>query len=100
MSTVLIEFSPTGGTRKAAHVIAEAWGDTVETIDLTNPREDFSTCKIAPDDKVIIAMPAFEGTAPQVALERLKQIRGNGAACTLLCAYGNRAFEHALVDIR
>lgn len=49
---------------------------------------------------VIIAMPAFEGTAPQAALEWLGQIRGNGAACTLLCVYGNRAFEHTLVDIR
>lgn len=100
MSTVIIEFSPTGGTRKAAHVIADARGDAVETTDLTNPREDFSTCKIAPDDKAIIAMPAFGGTAPQVALDRLGQVRANGAACTLLCAYGSRAFEHTLVDIR
>lgn len=99
MGTVIIEFSPTGGTRKAARIVAEAWGGNATTIDLTNPKRDFSSCEIAADDKVIIAMPAFEGTAPQVALDRLGQIRGNGAECTLLCAYGNRAFEHALIDM-
>ena len=99
MGVVIIDFSPTGNTRKVACAIADAWGGAGKTIDLTNPRTDFSTCEIAADDTVIISMPAFEGTAPKVALDRLGQIRGNGAKCILVCVYGNRAFEHTLVDM-
>lgn len=99
MGTVIIEFSPTGGTDKVAQVIAQAWGGTGRVVDLTDPKTDFSACEVAPGDRVIIAMPVFGGTAPRVALERLGKIRGNGAACALVAVYGNRAFEHALADM-
>lgn len=48
---------------------------------------------------VLIAMPSFGGRAPVVALERLKKIDGNGARCTLVCVYGNRAYEDTLVEM-
>ncbi len=32
-------------------------------------------------------------------MERLKQIAGNGAKCTLVCVYGNRAYEDTLVEM-
>ena len=44
-------------------------------------------------------MPSFGGRAPAVAIERLKQIAGNGAKCTLVCVYGNRAYEDTLVEM-
>lgn len=47
----------------------------------------------------MIAMPSFGGRAPAVAIERLKQIQGNGAKCTLVCVYGNRAYEDTLVEM-
>ena len=47
----------------------------------------------------MIAMPSFGGRAPTVAIERLKQIPGNGAKCTLVCVYGNRAYEDTLVEM-
>ena len=44
-------------------------------------------------------MPYFGGRAPAVALQRLKKIAGNGAKCTLVCVYGNRAYEDTLVEM-
>lgn len=44
-------------------------------------------------------MPSFGGRAPAVAIERLKRIAGNGARCTLVCVYGNRAYEDTLVEM-
>ena len=44
-------------------------------------------------------MPSFGGRAPAVAIERLEQIKGNGAKCTLVCVYGNRAYEDTLVEM-
>ena len=34
-----------------------------------------------------------------MAIERLKNIAGNGAKCTLVCVYGNRAYEDTLVEM-
>ena len=48
---------------------------------------------------VFVAMPSFGGRAPAVAIERLKRIAGNGARCTLVCVYGNRAYEDTLVEM-
>lgn len=100
MSTVIIEFSPTGGTEKVARIIADEWGRETTTIDLADSGNDFSASKINESDRVVIALPVYGGSVPQVALDRLAQIKGSGAACVLLCVYGNRAFEHALADMQ
>lgn len=99
MNTVEIIFSPTGGTEKVAHIISGCWGGEVEQIDLSDAKADFSKCSIDSADMVLIAMPSFGGRAPAVAIERLKQIQGNGAKCTLVCVYGNRAYEDTLVEM-
>lgn len=99
MRTVEIVFSPTGGTEKVAHIIASRWNSPVELIDLSNPKTDFSQYAINPEDQVLVAMPSFGGRAPAVAIERLKRIKGNGAKCTLVCVYGNRAYEDTLVEM-
>ncbi len=99
MRTVEIIFSPTGGTEKVAHIISRRWSDHTETIDLSDPKTDFAKCEIQKEDMVLIAMPSFGGRAPAVAIERLKQITGNGANCTLVCVYGNRAYEDTLAEM-
>lgn len=99
MNVVEIIFSPTGGTEKAAHIIGGHWSKDTVRIDLCDKKIDFSKCNIAKDDMVLIAMPSFGGRAPAVAIERLEQIKGNGAKCTLVCVYGNRAYEDTLVEM-
>ena len=99
MSIVKIVFSPTGGTEKVADIIAKRWGETLTKVDLSDAKTDFTKCEIAEQDMVLIAMPSFGGRAPAVAIERLKKIAGNGAKCTLVCVYGNRAYEDTLVEM-
>ena len=99
MNTVEIIFSPTGGTEKVANIISSCWSERVTKIDLSEAKTDFSKCTIDKDDQVLIAMPSFGGRAPSVAIDRLKQISGNGAKCTLVCVYGNRAYEDTLVEM-
>ena len=99
MNIVEIIFSPTGGTAKAAHLSSSHWGETTVKIDLSDAGTDFSQCVLNEEDQVLIAMPSFGGRAPAVAIERLKQIVGNGAKCTLVCVYGNRAYEDTLVEM-
>ena len=99
MNTVEIIFSPTGGTEKVAHIISRQWSESTIKIDLSDPKAGFSECAIGKEDRVLIAMPSFGGRAPAVAIERLKKIAGNGAKCTLVCVYGNRAYEDTLVEM-
>ena len=99
MNTVEIIFSPTGGTEKVAHILGGYGNDNTVSIDLSDARTDFTRCVIDKDDQVLIAMPSFGGRAPAVAIERLKKIAGNGAKCTLVCVYGNRAYEDTLVEM-
>ena len=90
MNVVEIVFSPTGGTEKVAHIIGKHWSENPAKIDLSDAKTNFNKCGITEQDMVLIAMPSFGGRAPAVAIERLKQIAGNGAKCTLVCVYGNR----------
>ena len=99
MKTVEIIFSPTGGTEKVARILTSRWELDTVTIDLSDAKADFSQCVIEKEDRVLIAMPSFGGRAPAVAIQRLMQIAGNGAKCTLVCVYGNRAYEDTLVEM-
>ncbi|MDY3846490.1 MAG: 4Fe-4S binding protein [Eubacteriales bacterium] len=99
MKTVEIIFSPTGGTEKVAGIISRQWSESTTKIDLSDFKTDFSGCAIGKEDQVLIAMPSFGGRAPAVAIERLRKIAGNGAKCTLVCVYGNRAYEDTLAEM-
>lgn len=99
MNTVEIIFSPTGGTGKVARIISRQWSESPAIIDLCDVNTDFTKCEITKDDMVLVAVPSFGGQAPAAAIERLKKIAGNGARCTLVCVYGNRAYEDTLAEM-
>lgn len=99
MNVIEIVFSPTGGTEKVADIICRQWSNNTIKIDLSDPKTDFSKCGIQKEDIVLIAMPSFGGRAPAVAMERLRKIKGNNAKCTIVCVYGNRAYEDTLIEM-
>ena len=89
-------FSPTGGTRKAGRILAEAMGGNVSEIDLgkRQPAELPGAAEAA-----VIAMPVFGGRLPTLAAEKLKALRGNGQKTVSVVVYGNRAYEDALAEL-
>lgn len=93
-----IIFSPTGGTEKVATAITKNWCQA-ETIDLSVPNFNATNISFDGDSLILIAMPSFGGVAPQLALDRLSEIKGNGALCALAAVYGNRAYENTLVQM-
>ena len=97
--TVQIVFSPTGGTQKAADMLAEGLDKPVEKVNLSSASEDFSSVKLKEEDVAIIAVPSFGGRVPALAAERLAGIDGDGARCILMCVYGNRAYEDTLIEL-
>ncbi|MDD6881276.1 MAG: 4Fe-4S binding protein [Firmicutes bacterium] len=98
MKKYQIIFSPTGGTEKVANAITQKWAQ-VDTIDLSIPDIDLADISFESDSLVLIAMPSFGGLAPQLALDRLSMLSGNGALCVIAAVYGNRAYEDTLVQM-
>lgn len=99
MNQYLLHFSPTGGTRTCAGLLADCWPDPWQEIDLTDVSRDFSALSFAQDDLVLVAVPSYGGRVPGPAVERLAKIQGGGARAILLCVYGNRAFEDTLIEL-
>ena len=93
-----IVFSPTGGTERVSKAITQNWS-LVETIDLSAPDTKFADICFESDSLSVIAMPSFGGVAPQLALNRLAMLKGNGAKCVIAAVYGNRAYEDTLVQM-
>ena len=82
-----------------SRIIGERLSEEIISIDLCDAGKDLSRYVIPEDAFVLIGMPSYGGRVPQVAIERLKQISGNGARCLLVCVYGNRAYEDTLVEM-
>ncbi len=93
-------FSPTGGTKKVADILAEELCHEVEFIDLTDSSTIFCDVAITSDDIAIVAVPSYGGRVPEVAIKRIMQLHGHGAKTILVCAYGNRAYEDTLVELQ
>lgn len=94
----LITFSPTGTSKRVGEAIARGMGvQTVTEIDLT--RETGGAREISPRALAIIAVPVYGGHVPPLALERMREIRADGAPAVVVVVYGNRAYEKALMEL-
>ena len=69
-------------------------------IDLSDNRTDFHGIALTSEDVAVIAVPSYSGRVPVPAVERIMQIRGNGAKAILVCVYGNRAYEDTLIELQ
>lgn len=94
--TVVMAFSPTGGTAHAARLLAAGMGWPVEMLDVTAVPAQRA---FAPDTLVVLAAPVYGGRIPAAALQRLQTCQGGGAPAVLAAVYGNREFEDALLEL-
>ena len=97
MAYYLITFSPTGGTKRTAGILASAIANRWEPVNLLYPTADIH---LNPGDICLIAVPSFGGRIPTTSAERLRKIHANGARAILVCVYGNRAYEDTLSELQ
>lgn len=97
MSSYSIHFSPTGGTKKIAALLAEPLFGTCQEIDLCR---EVSPLALEEQDLCLVAVPSYGGRVPAAAIERLRKLNGHGAKAVLVCVYGNRAWEDTLTELQ
>lgn len=96
MGNYLICFSPTGGTKAAGEILCKEFGE-FEMIDLS--QQNFAERSFHADDCCVMAVPAFGGRVPAVALERLSKLQGSGALAVSVAVFGERAIDDTLLEL-
>ena len=94
---IIAHFSPTGGTRKVADAIAAGINTPVVEMDLT--RAD-ATATLDENDALMAVLPVYAGRVPQISLERLSALKGNGQKAVAVVVYGNREYDDALLETK
>lgn len=97
MANYKFTFSPTGGTRRVADILAEGIGGNFSEVNLCYFTPQIN---LTADDLCLISIPSFGGRVPFAAVDRLKAIQGNGAKAVLVCVYGSRAYEDTLSELQ
>jgi ferredoxin len=99
-------FSPTDTTQKIisgiARKISDANGGTgsVRTLDFTLPESRNQRLSFTKNDLLVIGVPVYAGRVPNILLNYLNTIMGNGALAVAVVVYGNRNYDDALIELR
>ena len=99
MSIFNITFSPTGGTKKVADIIASAIDDDITPVDLCEKTYDNVFIHFNINDVCIFSVPSYGGRVPQTAVNRISHMRGCGALAIAVSVYGNREQEDTLLEL-
>jgi len=100
-SITLAYFSPTRTTRRIAEGVAMGLrASEVQIIDLTPAEAARQTFPSNPRGLTVIGSPVYAGRIPADMLARFSNIKGGGGPAVVFVAYGNRAYEDALLELR
>ena len=94
---IIAHFSPTGGTKKIADAIAAGFHIPVVEMDLTKAD---SAVTLGENDALMAVLSVYGGRVPQISLERLAALKGNGQKAVAVVVYGNREYEDALLETK
>ena len=94
-----IYFSPTGNSKKSAISVAKAISNDVTEIDITVANKQPQPQKFEIGDVVVFAAPVYGGKILKEAKERFKKFTGDTAPCVIIASYGNRHYDHALLEM-
>ena len=97
----LVYYSPTGTGKRTVEAIGKGMGLDYDVIDLTPPGSEMKSHTLAKDELAIIAVPVYSGRIPQVALNRIKTVKGDDTPAVLVArATKNPYFRYQLLENR
>ncbi len=96
---------------KASYIYFSATDTTRKVMETLGANEDNSlnvTLSPASDDKmefnaeqiIFLGFPVFGGRVPEIFLQRIAALKGNGAKAIVVAVYGNRHYDDALKEMQ
>lgn len=97
MSTYSIYFSPTKGTERIVDILTK---DVKIDCKIDLSQRDSKEHQFTNDDICYIAVPSYGGRVPSIAIDRLRKMKADHTKAILVVAYGNRAYEDTLLELK
>lgn len=96
----LVYYSATFSTRRIVREIASQFEKPIKEYDITSdvPKNDVSLD--SDGDLLIVGVPSYAGRVPEMAVQSLKRFLGNNTPAIIVCAYGNRAYDDTLIELK
>ena len=95
----IIYFSATGTTLKTAKAIAE--GGRVPNVKMHNlTRGTDAELRIPDNEMALFAAPVYAGRIPAIMADALMKVKGVGTPAVVVCVYGNRDYDDALLELK
>ncbi len=94
--TKIYYFSPTGGTAKVVEALSKGFKEVERISILVKEPAEYIFNN---DDAAVFVAPVFAGRIPEVAVNRLRKLQGNGRPAVVIAVYGNREFDDALLEL-
>ena len=95
-----IFFSPTGGTKKVADIVAKGTKLDAEEIDLIREPDKLMKVSFEKEDLCLVAVPSYGGRIPSVVTDMFRNARVNGTKAILVAVFGNRAIDDTLLELQ
>ena len=95
-----IFFSPTGGTKKVANIVAKGTKLDAEKIDLIKEPDKLMKVKFEKKDLCLVAVPSYGGRIPSVVTDMFRKVKANGTKAILVAVFGNRMIDDTLLELQ
>ena len=96
---VLAYFSATYTTKKVVKKVAEHFAVNIAEYDITQIKPKKDIC-IGSDDLLIVGVPVYAGRVPAIAADALDRFKGSDTPAVIVCVYGNRDYDDALLELK
>lgn len=101
-----IYFSATGTTRKIVSCVAERLSGHlnssggIQVVDFTPSAIRERPASFTKTDVVVFGVPVYAGRVPNVLVDYIGSVRGNGATAIAVVVFGNRDYDDALIELK
>ncbi|WP_455674916.1 4Fe-4S binding protein [Phocaeicola sp.] len=96
----LVYFSATYTTRKIVREIAGQISNHITQYDITTQSPANDIISHNPGELLIVGVPVYAGRVPTVALAALNKFKGNHTPAIIVCVYGNRDYDDAILELK
>lgn len=93
-----IFFSPTGGTKKVADIVAKGTNPESEEIDLIKEPDKLLKVKFEKEDLCLVAVPSYGGRIPSVVVDMFRNVKADGTKAILGICCQNHAKQRNTKD--